>query len=268
MALPPEPCDPIPAPATHARRRSGHQRALSTRDEWERRIGAIGAEALGLNPFAEILLRHLPVQPAWSAIEIGAIPGRFLLFLHKAFGYRVCGLDYARDWSSFDEVMRAGGVAGVEKIAVDFLSFASTRTFDVVSSFGFIEHFDDVPDIVHRHARLVSPGGFLVLSVPNFTRLQYLYHWLVDRPNLRLHNPQAMDRRLVERLLVREGFHVRHSGYVGRAEVWRESQRLAWWQRVVEAVCRRVVLHLGRRLPASAWYSPYLLLIAQRQDPA
>lgn len=245
---------------------NAHRNELSTRDEWERRLQAAHPSIRGDNPFAEVLLRHLPVQPGWSALEIGAIPGRFLLFLHKAFGYRISGLDFARDWTLFDGVFREGQVAEVEKIAVDFLSFTTNRTFDVVASFGFIEHFRDVPDIIRRHTRLVSPGGYLVLSVPNFRHFQYVYHWLVDRENLRIHNTRAMSKPLIEQLVKRDGFRLCYSGHIGRLKVWREDQPLALWQRAIDRATRVVVDRLAPHVPESAWYSPYYLLIARREN--
>jgi len=257
---------PEPTPASAVFRVSAHRNELSTRDEWERRIQEIHPSALRDNPFADVLLRHLPVQPGWSALEIGTIPGRFLLFLHKAFGYRISGLDYARDWTLFDGVIREGKVAEVEKIVVDFLTFTTSRTFHVVASFGFIEHFRDVSDVIRRHTRLVSPGGYLVLSVPNFTRFQYIYHWLVDRANLRIHNTRAMSKPLIERLVKRDGFHLCYSGHIGRLEVWREDQPLASWQRAIDRATRFVVARLAPHLPESAWYSPYYLLIARRES--
>lgn len=238
--------------------------ALTTREEWERRIRAMPPGALDVEPFGEVLLRHLPVEPGWTAIEIGAIPGRFLLFMHQAFGYRISALDYARDWTAFDEVMRRGGVADVQKLEADFLSFESTRQYDVVASFGFIEHFRDVADVIRGHTRLVGPAGFLVLSVPNFTRLQYGYHWLVDRPNLVLHNTQAMDRRRVEQWVVRDGFRICYSSHLGRMEFWHESRALTGWQRIVARIARSLARRWGPRMPVSSWYSPYYMLIARR----
>lgn len=219
---------------------------------------------LGVEPFGEVLLRHLPAEPAWTVIEIGAIPGRFLLFMHQAFGYRISALDYARDWTAFDEVMGRGGIADAQKLEADFLSFESPRQYDVVASFGFIEHFRDVADVIRRHARLVGPAGFLVLSVPNFTRLQYGYHWLVDRANLVLHNTQAMDRRRVEQWVVRDGFRICYSSHLGGMEFWHESRTLAWWQRIVARIARSLAQRLGPHMPASSWYSPYYMLIARR----
>jgi len=254
----PSPADAKPASAPPPQ-------SLTTRDEWERRIRTLDPSAVaGVEPFAEVLLRHLPVDPSWHAIEIGAIPGRFLSFMNQAFGYRVTGLDSARDWSAFDEVMRRAGVTSVEKLEQDFLRFETDRTYQVVASFGLIEHFHDVGDIIHRHARLVAPGGFLVLSVPNFTHVQFLYHRLVDPANLELHNTRAMGPRRVERWVAGEGLRVVFSGHLGRMGFWHEAPALAPWQRVVDRVARTLARRLGPRLPVSAWYSPYFMLIARR----
>jgi SAM-dependent methyltransferase len=256
----PHPLGPETAPTP------GAPSALTTREEWERRIQAILPEIVGAEPFGPVLQRHLPVDTTWSAIEIGAIPGRFLRFFHRAFGYRITALDFARDWTSFDRVMAQAGITQVEKLEADFLDFAPSRTYEVVASFGFIEHFRDVAGVIRRHADLVGPGGYLVLGVPNFTRLQYAFHWLVDRANLRLHNTQAMDRGRIERWVGREGFRVCYSGHLGAVEFWHEAPVLAGWQRVVAGIARGLARTIGPYLPPSPWYSPYYLLIARR-DP-
>jgi 2-polyprenyl-3-methyl-5-hydroxy-6-metoxy-1,4-benzoquinol methylase len=252
-----------PSPASDLSRPADAS-TLITRSEWEGRIHAIDPAALGVEPFGEILLRHLPVRPGWEAIELGAIPGRFLRFMHQAFGYRVTALDYARDWTAFDEVMRRGGSADAVKLERDILQFETDRTWDVVASFGLIEHFRDTADIVRRHTRLVRPGGYLVLSVPNFTRLQFAYHWLVDRPNLAQHNTRAMDRQRLEHWVRGEGFQLIHSGHIGRMEFWHEATSLQLWQRAIVRGARWFSRNAGARLPISSWYSPYYMLIAQR----
>jgi len=51
-----------------------------------------------------------------------------------------------------------------------------------VYSLGLIEHFHDSTEIVKAHARLVKPGGYLVIAVPNIQKAFYgwmqklLYH--------------------------------------------------------------------------------------------
>ena len=88
--------------------------------------------------------------------------------------------------------------AGAPKLTLfheDFLQWSTSERFDLVYSFGFIEHFNDWPGMIRRHAELVAEGGYLFLTTPYFRKLQYALHWLLDTPNLRQHNVHAMDHR-------------------------------------------------------------------------
>jgi len=119
------------------------------------------------------LQKHLPRSEGLSLLEVGCYPGRFLWYFSRYFGYRVEGIDYI-DWccEKTGELLKAAGVeARVHQ--KDFLTWEPTEQerWDVVSSFGFVEHFEDYTAIVARHARLVRPGGFLVLEIPNHTGL-------------------------------------------------------------------------------------------------
>ena len=53
----------------------------------------------------------------------------------------------------------------------DFRDVELSRQFDMVMSFGLIEHFDYPVLIVKDYARLCAPGGRVALTVPNFATL-------------------------------------------------------------------------------------------------
>lgn len=65
----------------------------------------------------------------------------------------------------------------------DFLEWSTSERFDLVCSFGFIEHFNDWPAMIRRHAELVVEGRYLILTTPHFRNLQYALHRLFDTPN-------------------------------------------------------------------------------------
>ncbi len=55
-------------------------------------------------------------------------------------------------------------------------------SFDLVFSQGLVEHFPDPRPIAEAHARLVKPGGWLVINVPQTFNPYTLYkHWLMRR---------------------------------------------------------------------------------------
>ena len=82
----------------------------------------------------------------------------------------------------------------------------------VACSFGFIEHFWNLEEVIERHVKLVKPGGTLILAAPNFRGLQYAFDRLLDAANLRRHVIKAMDLRAWREILLRNGMIPLHHG--------------------------------------------------------
>ena len=74
----------------------------------------------------------------------------------------------------------------------DFFQTKPDRQFDVVMSFGFIEHFSEVDAVVNQHLQWLKPGGVLILGVPNFRGIYYFLQKLLDKNILDKHNLDVM----------------------------------------------------------------------------
>lgn len=138
------------------------------------------------------LLRRF-LAPNARYLEIGCAPGRLLAWVALRLGARVAGLDYS-----------PAGIEAARRIfdRLDLTAdlrcedvFSNTFTpgsFDVVASFGLIEHFDDPRPVVERHVNLVGPGGTALIVVPNYGgiygRLQRHFY----PENLAIHNLAIM----------------------------------------------------------------------------
>ena len=66
-------------------------------------------------------------------------------------------------------------------------------SYDVVASFGVIEHFDDARPVVQRHLDLVKPGGLALIAIPNYGGVYGLMQRWCDAPNLTFHNLSIMN---------------------------------------------------------------------------
>jgi len=106
-------------------------------------------------------------DPAGKRIlEVGAGTGRDAVTLARA-GAEVLTLDYVA--GSLHLTRKAAGTAGVAVAPVcgDALgSPFADGTFDVVFHQGLLEHFRDVRPLLTDNARILKPGGHLIVDVP------------------------------------------------------------------------------------------------------
>lgn len=216
------------------------------------------------NVFDEVFRRYLPTGGDY--LEIGCSPGWTLAYFHRNFGYRVTGVDFV-DGALVRRTMADHGIRTYEFIEADFFEFSSPRRFDVVGSFGFVEHFADFPAVLRRQASFVRPGGHLVVEVPNLRYFNNLLYRIFLPKVLAMHNLVAMDLRALTAPLL-EDFHLVYARYFGTCFLHFDEQNSFLSSR--PGLLRLV--HGARGLLAAArlgnvpsrFLSPYILVIAQR----
>jgi len=234
---------------------------------WRSRAEAKPAERIhpGSMPFHPLLVRTLP--RGGSYVEVGCAPGRNMVYFHRTFGYRVAGIDYVAD-DICRRTLDENHVEAYQLYHLDFLEELPPARFDVVASFGFVEHFTGLEEVLARHVALVNPGGYVVIGVPNFRWGQYLIRLLLDRDSLRRHNLEAMKCGVIRRILTGLGAReILYCGHYRTFGIWTDREDLP------PAVVRGVWLldagfqRLARRLRADTlpnrFFSPYAVTIAR-----
>lgn len=234
---------------------------------WDRYFQGQSIRPLEHTPFSDIFVKYLTPDPAKHAFEIGCAGGNYLAYLVKTFGYKASGIDFS------DEIERTKKLFDLHNLPKpilykeDFFSFHAPHPYDVVCSFGFIEHFEDPADVVQRHAELVSPGGILVITMPNFRHGQYLLHWLIDRDNLKKHNTRIMDLQALRESFKGLPFSIKHLSYYKTFGFWTERRDLKFWERVIYRCVRRfgklLNVTMGYDVP-NRFFSPHIVCVAQK----
>ena len=102
-----------------------------------------------------------------SVLEIGVGEGAMATRLAQRFQYSGVELD-AR---SFDTAQTRLERAGRGRVMLgDESALADDATFDLVCAFEVLEHIEDDVAALKRWRLLLRPGGWLMLSVPAFSR--------------------------------------------------------------------------------------------------
>lgn len=183
-----------------------------------------------------VLTRHLPSERGSSVLEIGGAPGRYLAFLHGR-GHEVTALEYSPVGVELTrENFRRLGIPARVVHGDMFDSDLDIPPQDAVYSLGLIEHFDDPAAVARAHARLVKPGGILIIGAPNLKGLSRWLHRRLSPSVLESHHWPATDpanwvgfeRELGLELLFKEYVGGFEPAVFGRLESDRPADKLLW----------------------------------------
>ena len=146
---------------------------------------------------------------------------------------RFQGIDFARDGvlatnqslrqHSVDALIHTGDIRFIEL----------PQQFDVVASFGLIEHFQDPASILRHHARFCRPGGCVAVTVPNFAPwlVKRLAYWSAPDATAK-HNFRIMSEHMMRRAMQAAGLQNVQVGSFGGPRVCIAGDGLRWSGRV------------------------------------
>lgn len=227
------------------------------------------AELPPLEPYQGPVFEHHPVLNRFlakggggDAIEVGCVPGNYMIYLAKEFGYRVSGIDYSDKLPYVRANLRLNGIRDAELFHGDFFQFIPRRQYDLVFSSGFVEHFDDYKLAVQKHEVLAAPGGLVVIIVPNLTHVHRALCGYFAPEILSVHRFPLMHAEILKKTLEGTGLEVLHCDY---NRTFRPTYRLPGpvdlCSRAVQKGLRLLRLdNIGNRFG-----SPYLISVSRKR---
>lgn len=217
--------------------------------------------------------------PDVHLVEVGCARSQALPVLAKRLGLSVAGIDYSPNGCEQTRVMmKREGVSG-EVYCSDIFAVPDTLqgSFDVVVSFGLIEHFSDTNEIVSALAGLLKPGGVILTNIPNMRGTTGFVQKILNRGIYDIHVPLTPSQVRIAheaaglRVMESAYFLSNNYGVVNLGDPNRKS--LGWWtKKIVLALLARVSMavwlierKLGK-LPATQALSPYVNCIAMKPN--
>lgn len=219
---------------------------------------------------------YLPKKDGLRILEIGGAPGRWLAYFKKDFHYDIHGIDYsftgcAKMQENFDLLNLKATIHRFNILTDDP---SSLPLFDIVYSFGFIEHFGDIESILEKHLTLVKEEGILMLGVPNFSGITKLILQKTSPGILLTHNLEAMALKTYDAFEEKYSLKPIFRGYLGGFDLHhcRRCEKRTPVNRLIRLFFKAFTGTAGRisflrKFNAKLW-SPYLLVMYKKGQGA
>jgi len=152
-------------------------------------------------------------KPNSKVLELGCGNSVFLSYFNKQFGLDVWGLDYSEfGCNQTKRILDRDGVNG-HIVQGDIFNPPAELIgqFDVVCSFGVLEHFEDSTATLVAFAKFLKPGGTLITSVPYLKGAVGLLQKAMNKPVYDIHI--LMNREEVKSYLINANLDVKYCEY-------------------------------------------------------
>lgn len=196
-------------------------------------------------------------------IEIGGFPGLFAAAFYLRGIKDITILDFYinKDLIRNFEIKNNLPEGTIKYIESDFFDFKSEKKYDIVFSYGFIEHFENTTDVINRHINLMSENGKLLIIIPNFLGLNGKIQQQFDKQNLDAHNLNAMDINSLKEIM--KSFNLNNCSveYIGKPMVWIEPKP----ENLKKRKWVKLLSYLVKLFPIKGKFlSPFVAIYAER----
>lgn len=220
--------------------------------------------------------KHVPKNNG-KFIEVGCAPGNNIVDFYNAFGFMGYGVDYSMN--GFVQTMKVLADNGMNPFHVFNYDFTSSKfqdkfkeEFDVVASFGFLEHFENPDDIINMHLNILKLGGYLIIVIPNLLGINRILSDFFNPDVIKMCNTDIMDKSIFESLFADKGLMKLHCEYYGLFNLGLFNTPRTSFKLPLMKVCYglqfgmdRIVerLFMNRNIECSA-VSPYIVYIGRK----
>jgi 2-polyprenyl-3-methyl-5-hydroxy-6-metoxy-1,4-benzoquinol methylase len=135
-------------------------------------------------------LNNIPLKGK-KLVEIGCGNSSWLPYFSKQFGLDVYGIDYSEEGcEQAEKILQRENVEGTIYCTDAFNPVEDLYSeFDIVVSFGVIEHFSDTASTLEAFSKYLKPGGLLITAIPNMSGLNGWLHKKMNRALYDIHVP-------------------------------------------------------------------------------
>jgi cyclopropane fatty-acyl-phospholipid synthase-like methyltransferase len=203
-------------------------------------------------------------------LELGCSPGHVSAAICSRIALNPEGVDYSPESDLYLKNMESVGFPNAKLHKCNLFSLHVTKIFDVVGSFGLVEHFSDIKQVLYHHDRLLRKDGLCIIVIPNFRKVQYLYHYIFDRTDLNNHNINSMNLKIFEEFAQEASHKILFLGYSGKLKFWNfdstGNRFTNFLRKNISRVVRRCGSTIGEVLPSGHPYlAPWIVYVGEKK---
>lgn len=207
------------------------------------------------------VLKRFLMGTTGDAIEIGCVPGNFLVYLNKEYGYTASGIDYSDHLDYTQANLRFNGIEPKDLIHADFFQYQPKQLYDLVFSSGFVEHFEDHELVIRRHTEFAKPGGLVVIIVPNLRGVHRLLCGAFQPKVLAVHRFTLMKKQVLHATLESCGLEVLFCDY---QKTFRPTYALPRFASLASRALQKGLRILHADNFGNSFASPYLISVSRK----
>ena len=219
-------------------------------------------------PFEDLINEYLSDEIPLEYLEIGCAPGTFMAWFSKKMNYKVSGIDFS-SINLIRNTLKKNDVINYDIIECDFLNFNTEKKYDVVASFGFVEHFEEYSEIIEKHADLVKDNGYLIIEIPNLKYFNGFLFKIFDKKTYSTHNLEVMDIDILANSVTKNNkFEILYKNYYltcflmfNENHPWLKERALV---KEIFIIIKKIIKKLKLDNIKNKWFSPYMIIIAKR----
>ncbi len=214
-----------------------------------------------------------------TLLEVGCGASAWLPYFRKEFGFNVEGIDYTESGCEQARQMLQNSELHGTIMKSDMFEPPVTllNKYDVVVSFGLVEHFSDTTETIKAISAFAKPGGLVITSVPYMGGLTGVAQRLLDRAIYDIH--EIITKKRLETSNKESGLDVIECGYfistnfgVCNLNSVKKDTTSWWLRKILLAILARLSMliwwieRFTKNIPGNSWSSPYTISAAIKKS--
>jgi len=133
------------------------------------------------------------VDEAINIVEIGCSLSANLLYFNKHYKYQIHGFDYEKTSALKTQDIYDNMGYKSDIYHRDFFSEDEAKVYDVISSFGVFEHFENLDKSIEQTKKYLKEEGMILTVIPNMNGVVGFLQKLLNRKVYDVHIPYTRE---------------------------------------------------------------------------